>query len=207
MALQIAPALQLDSLFILTIIQNMQVFLIKLQSLLRTPILFHINLGPLELQRIGSVLKRRKCFGMRFLILEILCKIKSHSLWDTPHICINGKRLGQSSANLKLTRGWLFLSCLYNLIRWTIRETIILTKKKIFDEILDLLLSECACKSSGNDVSGHYKRHYFLLFRQHAASVYGFVRQSFCQFIKNKFRPFISKVVGWNLVCWLFSQI
>ena len=46
----------------------------------------------------------------------------------------------------------------------------------------------------------------FLVFRQHAASIYGFFRE-FRQCVKKKVRPLRSKVGGWDSVCWLLSQI
>ena len=47
-----------------------------------------------------------------------------------------------------------------------------------------------------------------LIFRQHAASIYGFVCYvTFVCYVKKKCMQLLSKVGGWNLVCWLFSQI
>ena len=45
------------------------------------------------------------------------------------------------------------------------------------------------------------------IFRQHAASIYGFVRSCVSFVRQKKFRPLLSKVGGWDLVCWLLSQI
>ena len=47
------------------------------------------------------------------------------------------------------------------------------------------------------------------VFRQHAASIYGFVRQLvlFCFVCQKKIRLLLSKIGGWDSICWLFSQI
>ena len=46
-----------------------------------------------------------------------------------------------------------------------------------------------------------------LIFRQPAASIYGFVHYVYyITFVQNFFRTLLSKVGGWNLVCWLFSH-
>ena len=51
-----------------------------------------------------------------------------------------------------------------------------------------------------------FTQQFLPIFRQHAASIYGFVSQ-FVSLSKKKFRPLLSKVGGWDFVCWLFSQI
>ena len=57
-----------------------------------------------------------------------------------------------------------------------------------------------------------YLSHFVInthFFRQHSASIYGFVHYV-CRlrlFIKLNFRTLLKKVGGWDLVCWPLSQI